>query len=1418
MRDPELLPERVDGTTVDVERLVAGVDQGRIRLDWAHVSEADADTVKAILEPFEGRYEELGDALGIWSQPPAVEPAVNWALGEGPRPEREPAAWLFLQNPDSPYGDEAARSYEFPATLPNGRRVSTGDSFALAVSSRQAPDGKRVFAVGKIAAIEELDVQLRRAVFGEHEFLERALTFEELGGDPRPNPSNAINRIPRAFVDRVRAVRDDPDGTLEGAGTSEPCEDPDFDLDSPSGVRDALHRLMELDLLGPACGEEEELLQDPPRTRYVVGTLSPKNGDLDPLGEDDELGGAGEDSPDEGNVETRAPVSDSLFASSIGFTFVVGPGVERIRVRVSWGSYDRVPSEFWFTEHGTAKMVWKRRPRGSEFDLPLESGPVLHDPDGDVPDVRVKGRIRSPDADGSRLVTLFLVNDQTVRKEEHLKDRKWIFQPEIRVEASGGPEPVFVRRDQIPEYDPDDADLEEEERAILSMVHRKHADFAVGHGVAVHAEPAADPWKDESGWDRARSICTKVLPWYDVPVTETPSEDELRADFPEFEGFELDMRTLAELPREQLVTVLGRIPETYGKWIEGQRVSMTADPHLDRHAAAAGLALERAEGARARLAEGVETIRTNDVAFEAFQFANRAMRLQRLRTEFALRRRRGEDITFAGLAETEPAAWRVFQLAFLLLNVPTVVRLDHERRTSEIGSYADLLWFPTGGGKTEAYLGVAALAVGARRLQGLIGGYAGDGGVTVIMRYTLRLLTLQQFQRAATLVCALEWLRRQEAEGGDNPWGMEPFRIGLWVGNRATPGTTSRAKRWVESQKGDYWDASAGSSSPLQLTHCSWCGTKLGPDDLRVELPGSGRGRTFLFCPSRDCDFNQRNSPEEGLPVVTVDEEIYRLLPTFVLATVDKFAQMPWRGEVQGLFGRVVGKCPRHGWLGTEAGCTGEHRKRGQLPATKPELPPERGLRPPDLIIQDELHLISGPLGTLVGLYETAIDELCAWEVAGETVRPKVIASTATTRRAPEQVHRLFSREVEIFPPTGLEVADDFFSRQRPPGNDKPGRRYLGVCAPGRSRAAVLIRIYVAALAAAEWLWHAVEEGEQSRVDPYMTLLGYFNSLRELGGMRRLIEDDVDTRAFRVERDDRPGMKQRKLYPNDTVQELTSRVRSSRIPEILDQLEDTFTRYRDPAVPKGAGGRPLDIVLATNMVSVGVDVQRLGLMVVAGQPKATAEYIQATSRVGRRADRPGLVVTMLNWARPRDLSHYEQFEQYHAVFYKYVEALSLTPFAPRALDRGLTGVLASIVRLDSMDYSHNHGADEVEGAGQFPEIVRAITDRARNSAFGTEAAELGTRVRQEVAARLDEWGAEASEPGRRLGYREPRGQDRDGVTLPLLKRPGTGPWERFTVPNSMREVEPGVGLIWGGGGSEHLPDWEFRPSDARDAE
>jgi hypothetical protein len=470
--------------------------------------------------------------------------------------------------------------------------------------------------------------------------------------------------------------------------------------------------------------------------------------------------------------------------------------------------------------------------------------------------------------------------------------------------------------------------------------------------------------------------------------------------------------------------------------------------------------------------------------------------------------------------------------------------------------------------------------------------------------------------------------------------------------------------------------------------------------------------------------------------------------------------------------------------------------------AVKPVSP----IRPPDLIIQDEFHLISGPLGTMVGLYESAVDELCGWMLDGKTVKPKIIASTATVRKANEQVNNVFMRRVSVFPPHGLDVEDNYFSVQRPI-EARPGRRYLGVCSPGSSRPAMLIRVYTAFLTAAQALFDRFGEP----VDPYMTMVGYFNSLRELGGMRRLAEDDVQTRSYRVQMSmvERPALAQRSV---NNIRELTSRVSSQDIPKYLDDLEVKFKVAFDAAtgryVTKWNEGdtRAIDVVLATNMLSVGVDVNRLGLMAVNGQPKGTAEYIQATSRVGRSF--PGLVCTVLTWARPRDLSHYETFEHYHATFYKHVEAQSVTPFSPRAMDRGLTGALLSLMRLKNDTFSPNVGAGELDKSDK-PEITEAIEVLVRRAWNVSETTTIKNLAERALKERADEWAKEVSVPGRTLAY-EKRGAQA-ATMVGLVKSPGIHAWDNWTVPMSMREVEPGVRLIMNTG---HISDdhaWKPRP-------
>ncbi|WP_201345181.1 DISARM system helicase DrmA [Thiohalobacter sp. COW1] len=1135
-------------------------------------------------------------------------------------------------------------------------------------------------------------------------------------------------------------------------------------------VRELLELATMDDLLGPAGGPFEEIVEMSVRDRYLVGKIAP----LDTAVPDDQVedlsDAAGPDG-DGGDRETDATTNQSLMPSSVGLTFCVDGKVESLEIEARWGRYERGESELHMNEEtGKPLRAWKRIPSGGRTALSMREGVI--DPlslDTSNPEVVVQGTIRPPLENGDRLVTLFLVNTQT-RQEEN-QDAAWTFQPELIV-RDPKMRPVFLRKPLLWGKGADP------EREALEMIYRKRVEFAVGHGVSVHARTA------KSDVERAVEVRTVVLPRYEVAVTETPgtAQDDRPAMRRIVEEGWLDMKSLADMERARLVEVLSLLTDDYGVWIAEQRDRIGKD--VVGYDSSAAEALDRCGEVLNRLLEGVNVLGTDNDALEAFRFANRVMAAQRVRSIYSLERRRGGAPDLASLDITANRSWRPFQLAFILLSIPALADPTHRDRTEPLEAYADLLWFPTGGGKTEAYLGVAAFTMAIRRLQGNLGGLDGGRGLAVIMRYTLRLLTLQQFQRATALICAMEVHRRSDPE----TWGTEPFTIGLWVGQRVTPNSTEESHQAIEKER----DGRYGSgSTPAQLTNCPWCGSEIASGrDIRVHRDV---GRTTIYCGDKlgRCDFSHARSKNLGLPVSVVDDEIYRRPPSMIVATVDKFAMMAWRGQVRNLFGKATQECPRHGLLWPEADCTGNHQKKGFLPPT--HVRSITPIRPPDLIIQDEFHLISGPLGTMVGLYETAVDELSTWSMDGNAIRPKIIASTATVRKAAEQVNDVFLRRVSVFPPHGLDVEDNFFSVQRPI-TDKPGRRYLGICSPGSSRPAVLIRVYVALLTASQALFDRFGQA----ADPYMTAVGYFNSLRELGGMRRLAEDDVQARAFRVlrTRTARPGLAQRSV---DTIDELTSRVQSRDIPTKLDRLEVKFK----PVWQKGET-RAVDVVLATNMLSVGVDVNRLGLMAVNGQPKNTAEYIQATSRVGRAS--PGLVCTVFNWARPRDLSHYETFEHYHATFYKHVEAQSVTPYAPRALDRGLTGAMVSLIRLTENDLNPNLGAEQMNSTGR-PEVGRTrrtISDRAW---MVTDRKPVRDLTETMVSDRFDRWVKEACKGGRRLGYETER---RQGDVVALLKKPGVQVWDELTVPMSMREVEPGVQLVMDEARLPDPPAWRVR--------
>ncbi len=1126
----------------------------------------------------------------------------------------------------------------------------------------------------------------------------------------------------------------------------------------PLQLRAELDKLVRQDLLGPVDGEHEEIAEANVRGRYIVGLLAPKGQSVIP-DDEDPLAVDGSNDGQDGKADTAVPQTASMLPSAIGLTFTVSNKATAIRVTAKWGKYKRIRSETQPPDDkGNPPLVWKRWPKEGTEELTLRAGELkIFYPDSDNQDVYVRGICR--ERGGAWTVTLFMVNAQV--EPEQNKDEAWMFQPELIVQSPedaphGGA--IFIKR-QLP----DGLDSHDEEDRAMQMLYRREVEFAVGHGVATHAVPLA------TNWEQAIEIRTQIIPNYEVEKMEPPTAEEI----PLLGETIIDMKTLAERETGGFTDLLTPLTRAYDAWLTEQEAHAQASDDLADYQTQAKTALEKGREALRRIEAGIALIDRDPQVAEAFRFANRAMWYQRTRSIYAAQNRQGQEPDMKQIDIPKNRSWRPFQLAFVLLNLHGLADPTHAERSHSTQALADLLWFPTGGGKTEAYLGVAAFAIAIRRLQKTVGDYSGMAGVTVLMRYTLRLLTLQQFQRATTLIAACEMIRRNDPAN----WGTEPFRIGLWVGQSSTPNWTKDAAEAVKRDHGTgNWKNAGGKGTPHQLTNCPWCGAEINPGkNIRVEPYSQGRGRTFQYCSDKlgRCPFSFKQAPDEGLPIVVVDEEIYRRLPTLLIATVDKFAQMPWKGATQMLFGRVTGHCPRHGYRSPELEDADRHpRKRGLPPVQTQAIDP---LRPPDLIIQDELHLISGPLGTLVGLYETAVDHLCTWQLNGKTVRPKVIASTATIRRAQTQVHNLFLRQVKIFPPSGLDADDNFFAGKKASGDESPGRLYIGLCAPGTRLKTLLIRVYVAYLAAAQTMY----ETYGKEIDPWMTLIGYFNSMRELGGMRRVVDDAVRTRLYRMEK---RGLARRSVWG---VEELTSRKSAAEIPEILDQLEVQF----DPNQDKKAGKRPLDVVLATNMISVGVDVSRLGLMVVASQPKATAEYIQATSRVGRRF--PGLVCTVYNWARPRDLSHYERFEHYHATFYQQVEALSVTPFSPRALDRGLTGVMASFIRLLGEDFNPNENAGKIEYDHKF--VQEALAGISHRAALVTESNQAEDLVQQMLKKRLDEWlnQAEAVTGGAILGY----AGKRDGRTRALLKQPTEEDYNLFTALNSLRDVEPSVALI-----------------------
>lgn len=1051
---------------------------------------------------------------------------------------------------------------------------------------------------------------------------------------------------------------------------------------SGEDIRKAFLEEVRQRLTGPSS--PEEILQEKPNKRYLTGMLFPRGASAGvAIADEEEI--QGDESDDEDSPEIESPM-DLLFQrlpASVGLTFALSEDEKKLRVSVSGARYARAPVEVLAdggAEEGAPRKraglgwAWKRRPLPAEGEEEsVEFATTIGRHRQLVFEGRASVQLFVRRAQGVLISTVSLVNERQAVEDSPVDVEDILFQIAMRCAPERG----------VPAY-PDAPSISmDPEAEELSLQYRSRPTHAVGHGCS-------------AAWPRARGAAVDWVAIDHVPSVEVPPVTTRIDGLPEAAEAALSMVNLQREdfdPAPGISSLIG----AYKAWrdaLHGTRVAGRFDAPKRR-------VIARLDAVISRLEDGACLLGSDALALRVFRQANRAMLLSLARVaanENRLPTQPFLDVDTAALEESA-FTWRPFQLAFLLISLRGLWSPEHADR-----SVVDLIWFPTGGGKTEAYLAVAAFEMIRRRLvEGDLG-----AGTAVIKRYTLRLLTIQQFERAGSLICSLETLRKAGVIRG------APFSLGLWVGQDSSPNSDREAVADLEKILSTVGKVE-GTRMPLK--RCPVCATPVvppskneGPDGVGLRQVG---GRVKVFCTNADCPFH------DGLPIDYVDERLYESPPTMLLGTVDKFAMLAWRDVARAFFG--VG----------------------------------RNCAPPSLVIQDELHLIAGPLGTIAGIYEAAIDTVIA-----KLGRPaKYICATATIRRADDQIRKLYGRSAALFPPPGLDAADSFFSRVQ---TDKAGRMYVGAMGQGHTPTFSNVIVSTALLAAGG----VAREKYQEKADTYWTLVAYHNSKRELGKTLSLARDDVPARL-------RALGENRQLNANG-VKELSANLKDSEIPEALHHLS--------VGLPDSA---TLDFVACTNMLSVGVDVRRLGLMLVNGQPKTVSEYIQASSRVGRDSGRPpGIVLALFSPSKPRDRSHYEFFRSFHQAYYRHVEPTSVTPFALPAQDRGLHGAFLALVRMVSNLHDNRHASRIIPAENEVRALARDFLLRVATAADGDPA---------ESAACLDRFIADWSDRAARWGanLRFQSGGRQNHSLIKPFRSPGEG-WETL---QSLRHVDTPLRLV-----------------------
>ncbi len=1056
--------------------------------------------------------------------------------------------------------------------------------------------------------------------------------------------------------------------------------------------------MLKTELVGPV--KPDEVLELPPLSSYVSGILWPtslknhkkSNEETDYEVNSQLVDGASEFSEEEVAVLSETPLEENDGSisgtsarkpSTMAITTMIDANVKSVEIKFSFGKYVHSEEERTFDEEKEPMLVhlYARKDYTAEFQLDFsQDRSVYFAPKNEILDgfkIRIQANKRLGKIGENRLITFSVTNDLAAQQKDIVQNEGALFQCELELIPVGG---HFIPLKT--EYF-NNMNIEDE---ILAMHYRKAYSFAQGHGCATACESKED-------------VCTNIKSEF-VPVYEfkqmksRPSSSRI-----------FSLKYLYTGDRKEIIADLKRFVDDYSDWARKQSTK-GGGTEFSQYKNAVKSCLSKIDICINRIKDGLKALEQDDTAWKAFTLCNEAMYQQRVGMTM-LKGKIKQRSEFA--SKMSDPTWYPFQLFYLIMIIPDFV---YEGEYKDI---VDLLWFPTGGGKTEAYLGVSAFIIFYERLKNPRAEY----GTTILMRYTLRLLTIQQFERASALICACESIRREHNLGGNE------ISIGLWIGAESTPNKIEDAAEALQKSIDGH---RVYGGDPVQLTRCPYCGKELDATNYHIE-----NDEMSIRC---DC--------MGKLPVYIVDADIYKRKPTLVVSTVDKFARIVWEERAGRLFGCNCGNVNK-----------------------------------PKLIIQDELHLISGPLGTLTGLYESAIDRLC-WDGG---LKPKIIASTATIKNAAYQVRGLYNREHFQFPPSGLDSNDSFFAVEASK-DDRPCRYYVGTTEQGGSTTDLIVRTF-SLLSIAEYYLSKDKTVPKEVIDQYYTIIGYFNAIRDLGSASTTLKERMYqtigamlngkfaeySKLYGIEKNEYGKYKNPQGMRND---ELTSRKTSG---EIKRALRDLDKSYEVDDVDNYA----LKYVLSSNMFSVGVDIDRLGIMTMFCQPKTNAEYIQATSRVGRT--NPGIVICMYNAFRSRDRSYYEQFNQYHNSFYRYVEPTSVTPFSDRSIEKGLHAVFVALVRHLVPNMSGNASAKKFNRSDT---IVKGIKDYiiSRIKDIQPDNYEIAIEY---LKTFIDDWQDRCLQ---NLVYDKYRaGKDRNAVES-LLESAEMSDGD-FLVLNSVRNVENG---------------------------